>query len=116
MRAWVGARPWAGAWALVWVCFGVGVVVGACVCVRLMRARALVHLGVGLVLDAWCGVGCGQVCGRVVLGFFFFRDFFFEKKVFSFACLGAGAWARVCVCGLGAAFFLKRKCFSFFFC
>ena len=85
------------------------------VCVRLMRARALVHLGVGLGLDAWCGVGCGQVCGRAVLGFFFSR-FFFLKKVFSFACLGAGAWARVCVCGLSAAFFfLKRKCFSFFF-
>ena len=35
-RAGVGGRRAAGAWALVWVCFGVGVVVGAglCACMR----------------------------------------------------------------------------------
>ena len=39
--------------------FGVEVVVGACVCAYMrawLWARALVHLGVGLVLGAWAGV------------------------------------------------------------
>ena len=47
------------AWALVWVCFAVGVVAGAGVCAFLrawLWARSLVHLGVGLGFGACAGL------------------------------------------------------------
>ena len=54
------AGPRADAWALVWVRFGVGVVVGACVC---ENAGVAVGTGVGASRRGSGFLARGRVCG-----------------------------------------------------